>query len=178
MDITAAYSVLPFQTGRANQNPAPPRQSWVEDSRTDLVRVSRDVVVTAAQKPVAAGGTKIINQTIEILERGYRRTQTFQQADGRTFTKVEEFTATEQGSRRAVIQQNPSGSTIRAEDVLDRQEDGTFRRTQRFADETGEIRARIETGLPSADPAVFPSLNGFYGETSSSFRGRQVDVRV
>lgn len=99
----------------------------------------------------------------ETQQQPVRRVQEFTAQDGRTFTRSEEIAVTANGFRRTVIQQNVSGSTIRLEEVLDRQGDGNFRRTSRFTDAVGEVSVKIENG-------VYPA--------GKSVRGTYLDIRV
>src|SRR5690606_11441912 len=100
--------------------------------------------------------------------------------DGRSFTRIEEIGLTPKGARRTVIQQNPSGGITRYEEVLDREGSGTFRRTQRFRNESGEVAAQITPNYQVKDPFVLTGgvlPNSF--ESAHSFaplRGTQLDL--
>lgn len=138
-------------------------------------------VTTLPAKNFEEPGTRVIAQTHEDLGDGaFRRSRTFEQEDGRNFTRIEEFTFTDRGARRTVIQQNPSGNITRYEEVLDREASGTFRRTQRFQDESGETSVQITPDYKVTDPFI---LTG--GQNSASFeayspftssRGTQLDL--
>lgn len=105
-------------------------------------------------------GTKLKSETQENLDGGgTRRTQVFEQEDGRTFTRVEDFSLTERSARRTVYQQNPSGSITQYEEVLDRLPGGGFRRTQRFQDETGETSVQITPDYKVTDAFVLSGGN-------------------
>lgn len=93
---------------------------------------------------LAAAQPRLINESVDTMERGFRRTQVFRQSDGRNFVRNEEVTLTERGMQRTVTQENPSGSTARFEEALERQSDGTFRRTVRHINETGALETKIE----------------------------------
>lgn len=129
-------------------------------------------------------GTQLVDESREDLaEGGFRRTRRYENEDGRSFTRVEEFTLTDRGSQRSVIQQNPSGSITRYEEVLDRQDNGAFRRTQRFQDETGAVAAQITPDYPVTDPFILTRGQSAqtYGTPSSPFanpRGTQLDLRA
>lgn len=99
-------------------------------------------------------GTRLLDESREETKTGLRRTRIFEQPDGRTFTRVEEIGLTPKGARRTVIQQNPSGGITRYEEVLDREESGTFRRTQRFQNESGDVTAQVTPGYQVRDPFV------------------------
>lgn len=130
-----------------------------------------------------AGGTRLVAETREGLpEGGYRRILTFEQDDGRTLTKIEQFTVTERGARREVFQQNPSGSVTRYEEILDREPGGTFRKTQRFQDETGDISTVITPGTRVLDPFILTGGNGTLSFSAPSpfdpLRGTRLDLRA
>ena len=81
-----------------------------------------------------------------------------------------------------VAQQNPSGNITQYEEVLDRQPNGGFRRTQRFRDESGETTTQITPNYSVTDPFI---LTG--GDISSStvqsspfalYRGTQLDLQA
>lgn len=174
------------QSVPSSRNPAP-ASATTERARTspaDQVSLSRDLVATTAtQSSASAVQTRLLREVVEPIDRGFRRTQTFERPDGRTFTKVEEFTAADRNARRTVIQQNVSGNTTRFDEVLERQDDGTFRRTQRFTDEAGETSTQIETGYVSADPFILSGGargNGFGGQAAgqSPLRGTQLDLQA
>lgn len=114
--------------------------------RKDLVDISKSQIQSSAQPR-----TKLISETVEQLENGYRRKQEFERSDGKKFTRIEEFITEDNRSTRTVTQENASGSTTRNEDVYDRQNDGSFRLTQRYTDETGKTSVNITPGaLPSS----------------------------
>ena len=110
----------------------------------------------------------------------YRRT--FEQENGRQFTRVEELMSTLRGSKKTVLQQNPSGSITRYEEILDREDSGTFRRTQRFQDETGEQVTQITHGYAVKDPFVLTGgsapLSFNIPSPFESARGTQLDLSV
>ena len=128
-------------------------------------------------------GTRLLNESRDELGEGaYRLTKTFEREDGRTFTKIEEFALTKRGSRKNVIQQNPSGSITQYEEVLDREPGGNFRRTQRFQDGNGDVSTNITTNYKVSDPFVLTggaSLPTY--DAPSPFnpsRGTQLDLRA
>ncbi len=126
-------------------------------------------------------GTNLASETSEELDGGgLRRTQVFAREDGRNFTRIEEFFLTERGARRTVIQQNPSGTVTRYEEVLDREGSGNFRRTQRFQDESGETSVQITPDYKVRDPFILTGGQGFasFDATSpfSTSRGTQLDL--
>ena len=128
-------------------------------------------------------GTRLLRETRDDLGEGsYRLTKTFEREDGRAFTKIEEFALTKRGSRKSIIQQNPSGSVTQYEEVLDRESGGNFRRTQRFKDASGEVSTNITTGYKVSDPYILMSGAALPAYESPSpfdpFRGTQLDLRV
>ena len=154
---------------------APAPQAKIAESSTQTA-------LSVIPEDTKAKGTKVVAEKNEAIEGGSRRTRTFEQENGRQFTRIEELVSTARGSKKTVVQQNPSGSITRYEEVLDREEGGTFRRTQRFQDETGEQVTQITHGYAVKDPFV---LTG--GVAPSSFntptpfdssRGTQLDLSV
>lgn len=127
-------------------------------------------------------GTRLVSEQRDDLDGGgYRLTRTFEREDGRTFTKVEEFALTSRGSRRTVLQQNPSGSITRYEEVLDREDDGNFRRTQRFQDGTGEVSTQITTGYKVTDAFILTGSGAYTPQQNpppafAPYRGTQLDL--
>lgn len=112
----------------------------------------------------------------------YRLSQTYERADGRSFTRIEDFALTERGARRNIVQQNPSGSITQYEEVLDREDGGTFRRTQRFRDESGETVTQIATGYTVTDPFILSggiaAPETSRGNPFAPLRGTQLDLRA
>lgn len=151
---------------------------------SDVVSVSRDLVVSASTaQNASASQTKLLREVIEEVDRGFRRTQTFERPDGRTFTRVEEFTASDRNARRTVIQQNVSGNTTRLDEVYERQGDGSFRRTQRFTDEAGDTATQIDPRYVSTDPFILSggtaSTGGFgAAKAAQPLRGTQLDLQA
>lgn len=128
--------------------------------------------------------SKLISEDITETENGFRRTQEFENPAGKKFTRVEEINIRNDQSKRIVIQQNSSGSTTALENVIDRQEDGSFRLIQRYTDETGVTKtnvipdfnpldADIALGRRPAQIPDAPSHNPF-----QATRGTQVNLQV
>lgn len=135
--------------------------------------------------PLPANGnkariTRLTAENREATDSGYRRTQSFEQADGRGFTRVEDVSITAGGARRAVIQQNPSGGITRYEEVLDREPSGNFRRTQRFQDESGQSTTQITPNFTVTDSFILTGGNGApsfaAAEPFMPMRGTQLDL--
>ncbi len=145
-----------------------------------IVSQSRDVIVRDAVAKTEASYTRLLADRIETTNQGIRKTQTFETADGRSFTRIEDIVVTDKGARRTVIQQNVSGSITRLEDILERQDNGSFRRTQRFTDESGETLVTIQNEFISTNPFILSG--GKVAETSSlkltplPLRGTQLDL--
>ena len=137
---------------------------------------------TEPAKTFETGGTKLASETQEELQGGgVRRTQVFEREDGRTFTRVEDFSLTERGSRRTVYQQNPSGTITQYEEVLDREAGGNFRRTQRFQDASGETSTQITSGYKVTDPFILtgggvPLSGNSAPSPFAPLRGTQLDL--
>lgn len=125
-------------------------------SGQDVVALSKNATDKDKQSNQNGFGskqTRLSSEKIDHLENGFRRTQKFESANGRQFTRVEEFTTSNDRSKRIILQQNDSGSTTMLENVLDRQDDGTFRLTQRYTDENGDTKTNIQFNVtpPSRD---------------------------
>ncbi len=126
---------------------------------------------------LAAAQPKLVSETLDTLERGFRRTQIFRQSDGRNFIRNEEVTLTDRGLKRTVTQENPSGSNVEFEENLDRQADGNFRRTVRYTDEIGAVQTKVEDSKSGIDPFIVSS--GTYREPASPYqpqRGLSLDI--
>ena len=131
------------QKPQGQQQTAPP-QKQVRDQ--DLINLSKEGQ-NQSRKNATAGQqnqTRLISEQSEKIENGFRRTQKFAAKDGREFIRIEEFTSTPDRSKHIIVQQNSSGSTTLAENILDRQEDNSFRLTRRFTDEIGATATNIE----------------------------------
>lgn len=145
-----------------------PQNSGVSKNSNDLTKpdikrnTNDSVNLSKESKAISLNQTRLISENIDKLDNGYRRTQKFENAQGKTFTRIEEFTNTNNQSRRTVVQQNASGSTSRLEDIFDRQQDGSFRLTQRYTNEVGDISVNIK---PNAQP---PNSNFILGKTASN----------
>ncbi len=130
----------------------------------------------------AEKGTRIVAEKNEAIENGFRRTRTFEQENGRQFIRVEEQIVTPRGSKKTVVQQNPSGSITRYEEILDRDDSGTFRRTQRFQDEASEQITQITHGYGVKDPFTLTGgtapLSFNTPSPFDSARGTQLDLSV
>ncbi len=126
---------------------------------------------------LAAAQPKLMSETLDTLEHGFRRTQVFRQSDGRSFIRNEEVTLTERGMARIVTQDNPSGSRVRFEENLDRQADGNFRRSVRYTDETGGTQTRIDEAKGGINRFILSG--GSYAAPASPYeaqRGHSVDI--
>lgn len=179
MSLTVSYSSYALLTSQGSAASRAPMTASECDART--AEKKNLPALADAGKSFESPGTRVIAETHEDLGDGaFRRSRTFEQEDGRNFTRIEEFTFTDRGARRTVIQQNPSGNITRYEEVLDREGGGTFRRTQRFQDEAGETSVQITPDYKVTDPFI---LTG--GQSSASFdvyshftssRGTQLDL--
>ncbi len=125
--------------------------------------------------------TRLISEETTLIENGFRRTQSFEGADGRKFTRTEEFTINTDRARRVVIQQNNSGSITRSEEILDRQEDGNFRLTQYFVNSEGEKQTNITFDVIPTDPDIIlgrPPKPDSSNEVDNISRGDSFDKIV
>ena len=159
---------------RAAYNPAQVPQ---QDGDSDLPAI----VPRIPSNTNTPQGTRLLSEDRADLGSGaYRLTRTFEREDGRQFTKIEEFALTSRGAKKSVIQQNPSGSITRYEEILDREAGGNFRRTQRFQDANGDIATNITSNYQVSDPFVLTggaSLPAY--DAPSPFnpsRGTQLDL--
>ncbi len=128
-------------------------------------------------------GTHLVAEAREDLDGGsYRVTRTFEREDGRTFTKLEEFAFTERGTRKTVTQQNPSGSITHYEEILDRQDSGNFRRTQRFQDANGDVSTQITADYKVTDAFILthgaPLSAPLAPDPFQPSRGTQLDLHA
>jgi len=169
--LSQAESLIRFQT--KNGNP--------DDSRPKLSAKSSEIIPQSTM-PVLRGSsvTRVIEEQQQELETGFKRTRIFEQPDGRRFIKVESLTLTPSGAERLILQQNPSGSISRYEDILDRQTDGNFRRTQRFDDGAGQVQTQITPDVRITDPFVLFGDSSLRADISPSpfapIRGTQLDL--
>lgn len=174
-------TLLPSQGGQtrgAEQAQLAPQARIKNNNQTrDLVKISPE---SERQNQNFQRGSRLVSEEVEETEKGVRRIQEFENEEGRKFTRIEEINNGENRSTRTVIQQNDSGSTTLLENVFDRQENGSFRVTQRFTDETGETQTNIQfdVNAPNSDialgrstPSPEQNRNPF-----ESFRGSQLDV--
>lgn len=172
-----------------NDIPAPLRQAGPARSAVSNP-LGRPAVATTDNLPVTtdfsskpgADGTRLIDETREDTVAGYRKTSVFEKTDGRRFTRIEDFSFTPQGAKRTIVQQNPSGSVTRYDEVLDREEDGEFRRTQRFQDGAGDVVTKITTDYQVTDPFILSGGGAFesYGSSPpfTPLRGTQLDLQA
>ncbi len=164
-----------------NNNAPSPTSAPTPDNNApqgqDIVALSRD-----NQVPFRSTQTQsqLVSERIQDTANGFRRTQEFENGQGRTFTRIEEVTTTEDRSRRVVIQQNDSGSSTALEDVFDRQEDGSFRLIQRFTDETGVTTANVTLDFNPEDANILlgrtPAATERISNPFQALRGTQVDL--
>jgi hypothetical protein len=185
MDISGYASLISRQTRAQGaplsltpRLPAEDKNAQRPNTSSDITSLSRDVVVRDAVSRASAGQTRLISETIETRPQGFRKTQTFERPDGRTFTRIEDLAVTDKGSRRSLVQQNVSGTITRLEDILERQDSGTFRRTQIFTDETGETKVNIDPNAISLDPFILSggTVFGTDARTDRPSRGSQLDL--
>jgi len=145
---------------------------------------STDIVVLSQEAQSDGGQAKNTpQQNMTEIDNGYRREQSFETADGRSFTRIEEITTTPERTRRVVIQQNDSGSTTASETVIDRLDDGSFRQVQRFTDEMGDTKTNVELNFNPEDANIILGRNALDQFNSNnnntkaqSLRGSQIDI--
>ena len=166
---------------RPQIQPIQPRQQDRAAPARDLVVFSEGAAKDGAQQQQS----RLVSEIQEETDRGFRLVQEFETGEGRTFKRTQEFFTTANGFRREVTQQNPSGSTIRLEETLQRQENGQFQRTQRFINEVGEVETAVENNFVSLDPFVLsggqtlspPPKPNLYPVTETT-RGTRLDVQA
>ena len=172
------------QVGTATQAPKPKTTS-----PKDIVSLSGQE--TGNQSPSlsgsqgrANGGTRLVSEETQELENGFRRTQEFETGNGKKFTRIEEVTTEDSRSKRLVLQQNESGSTTEIENVIDQQDDGSFRLIQRFTDETGETKTNVQPDYSLAQRdallggAPLPTNGVINNSSLPPPRGSQLDLSV
>ncbi|HPF77731.1 MAG TPA: hypothetical protein PLF01_00445 [Alphaproteobacteria bacterium] len=182
--------LLQLAQTRQSQNTASPITAQVSPpdkkpqiSSQDLVTLSKTKAEDGKLNPQGSlpqNGTRLTAEEIDKLENGFRRTQKFETADGRKFTRVEEVTSEQNRSKRIVLQQNNSGSTTLLENIIDRQNDGTFRLTQRYTDENGETKTNIEFNVtPESNDIILgriPDPAQINRKPFEPLRGTQLDL--
>lgn len=115
---------------------------------------------------------------------GFRRVENFTTSSGKEFTRIEDVTITPDRTKRIVIQQSESGSTTQLENVIDRQDDGSFRLIQRFTNEAGETQTNVQLDFNPEDADVLlgrATSDGFGNIAGTpppfqNLRGTQVDL--
>ncbi len=151
-------------------------------------KLSQDIVSLSQPKLNNEAGTQksftLSSETTDDIENGFRREQEFSKGN-KKFIRIEEVTTTPDRSKKVVIQQNESGSTTVLENILDRQDDGTFRLTQQYTNEVGETQTNIELNFNPQDANILlgrtPSSSSSTTSTNNPFqqtRGTEVDLRV
>lgn len=171
----------------ATQNNAPTSQQAAtirNEPSQDSVKISREGNNESNNGRNAftanPNSTFLVSERVETLENGFRRLQEFESLTGRKFTRIEEVINSDDRSTRTVVQQNESGSTTLLENVFDRQEDGSFRLTQRFTDENGETQnnVRYNAQPDNRDFIVGRTVNPEASESNpfQTLRGTQLDT--
>ncbi len=172
---------------QALQRPKPPAQPAGAPSRIGRSHSEASSVYLSGKLPAVIledagkGQTRLVRDEREKTENGFRRAQEFETSDGRGFSRSEEFILTQAGSRRLVVQQNASGSVTSFEIVVDKLEDGNFRRTSRFTDETGNTETKIEVDLNAAQiasgqPGAGPLSTYHHIQNYTDPRGGHIDL--
>ena len=181
MDIKNNPGLIESLLARANNAPHSANNSQAKQppkphtESQDIVKLSDDKL-----RSLRSSASRLISEDVEKIENGFRRTQTFETAKGKKFTRIEEVTTDNDRSKRLVIQQNESGSTTLIENILDRQADGTFRQTQRFTNEVGETKTNIEFNVKGSNSAQILGLPASTTDKPpqpfAPVRGTQYDV--
>lgn len=155
-------------------------RAYASSSSSKQASASSSDIVQILPTDVQSTGTRTLSDTLENLDNGgYRRTRVFEQEDGRRFSRLEEVSFSQNTARKTVVQQNPSGSITQYEEVLDKQSNGAYRRTQRFTNEAGETSTQITADYSSQDPFILTGgQTAFSGSTNAfqTFRGTQLDL--
>lgn len=148
LDTLLARGSNAFSPSTTN-TPAQSNKAKSSGTTTDIVAISPEKLASLSPK-----SSRLVSENVEKIDNGFRRTQTFETPRGGEFTRIEEQANEANRSKRLVIQQNESGSTTILENILDRQEDGTFRQTQRFTNEIGETSTDIKFNVQADNPAL------------------------
>ena len=176
MDLSVTTNFPDFSALRQARN----ARAYAVDTSTAQKETTNNLpAMPHTPSSVNNAGTRLVIETREELADGFRRTSTYERPDGRKFTRMEEVAITHQGARRSVIQQNPSGSVTRYEEILDREDTGNFRRTQHFQDEAGDIATQITNGFKVTDPFILTggaAPSGILYTPFASPRGTQLDL--
>ena len=166
-----------------NIPPPPPKKSNAikdsvsisEDSNQEQSKNNQNNAFTANPDR-----TFLVSERVENLENGFRKLQEFESLTGKKFTKIEEVINSDNRSTRTIVQQNDSGSTTLLENIFDRQNDGSFRLTQRYTDEVGETKSNIQYDAQPNDTNFIVGNNPRpESSTDTPFqiqRGTQYDV--
>ncbi len=158
------------------------RQQGSESTANKPQRDPRRDAVSLSVTPTDKQNGRLIRESEEPIENGIRIIQDFVTGDGRSFTRIQDFTQTTKGFQPDVIQQNASGSTTRLQEVLDRQENGFFRRTLHFTDGINTPQTRIENDFVSNDPFILSNGQNTGGKTPYTpnpydpSRGTRLDI--
>lgn len=183
LEALFAQRFAQLQTGLpARTLPVPQQRPARTPDIRDLVEISRQAGLA---QPLSSPSSRLIGEIEEETATGFRLVQQFITSEGRPFTRTQNFSVTDRGFRRDLIQENPSGSTIRSEDILDVQDNGLFRRTQRFTDESGTTQTVIENNVVSTDPfvvsqgrAIDPLRPANQNILFEQTRGLRLDIRA
>ncbi len=162
---------------------APPIKAKNSVRQLDKVDLSNNQQINNnnedAQKGFSPKQTRLTAETIEPLENGFRRSQEFGNANGRKFIRTEEFITQDDRSTRTVIQQNASGAVTVVENVIDRQDDGSFRLTERYTDEAGTTKTNITNNITPNNEDIILGRPPTPEQNENPFRparGTQFDV--
>lgn len=168
------------RTTRQGASDTPSNTAQNNQTGQDLISLSDNAPRERFPSSFQQNQTQLVSEDTQALSNGFRRLQQFESGEGRSFTRVEEFTTTPDRSRRTVIQQNDSGSTTTLENVLDRQDDGSFRLTQRFTDGTGETSTNIQFNVTPNNADILlgrtPAPQQQNIDPSQLPRGREIDL--
>lgn len=170
------------QNNAPTSQPLPTKRNEPSQDSINLSRESNNQSNNGNSFTANPNSTFLVSERIETLENGFRRLQEFESLTGRKFTRIEEVINSDDRSTRTVVQQNESGSTTLLENVFDRQEDGSFRLTQRFTDENGETQnnVRYNAQPDDRDFILGRTANPEASESNpfQTLRGTQLDTRV
>jgi len=90
-------TLLPSQTKGAEQN-AGVRKNDAQPSNTssrDLVKISPDANQEGQNNPNFQKGSRLVSEETQETDRGLRRTQEFENSEGKKFTRIEEINNSE-----------------------------------------------------------------------------------
>lgn len=176
------------KTDATSKNKSASSQSQPAEQIKDSVTISNETIGknqgTSNNTAFTANpdSTFLVSERIETLDNGFRKLQEFESLTGRKFTRIEEVINTDNRSTRTVVQQNNSGNTTLLENVFDRQDDGSFRLTQRYTNENGDTQSNVKYNAQPDNREFIVGRTATSDQSDSNpfqvLRGTQLDKSV